>query len=145
MANRDNSSVLAGCYRELSSGMNEAGCRLYLRPRANSPDKAGKPQSGQMRVHVLCTEVCPKIIYPPAGNTRASAHRLIMRCVAAISIRAVYWVIEVICRVNQHWLRIQQHTLHQGFPWALIAMTHTRPRIRAAWTRERSLFHSILT
>ena len=74
MANRDNSSVLAGCYRELSSGMNEAGCRLYLRPRANSPDKAGKPQSGQMRVHVLCTEACPKIIYLPGGDTRG-AHR----------------------------------------------------------------------
>lgn len=46
VANRDNSSVLAGCYRELSSGMNEAGCRLYLRPRANSPDKAGQTAIG---------------------------------------------------------------------------------------------------
>lgn len=75
VTNRDNSSVLAGCYRELSSGMNEAGCRLYLRPRANSPDKAGKPQSGQMRVHraYCATEACPKIIYLTVSGRQASS------------------------------------------------------------------------
>lgn len=88
VANRDNSSVLAGCYRELSSGMNEAGCRLYLRPRANSRDKAGKPQSGQMRMHVLCAEPCPKIIYLPCGDTPP-------RNTLRAAIRAVYQVIEV--------------------------------------------------
>lgn len=102
MTNRDNSSVLAGCYGELSSGMNEAGCRLYLRPRANSPDKAGKPQSGEMRV--LCTEACTKIIYLAAGR-RSAGPDAITRCVPAISIRAPdYWVIEVIRSVHRRQL-----------------------------------------
>lgn len=96
VTNRDNSSVLAGCYRELSSRMNEAGCRLYLRPRASSPDKAGKPQSSQMlAVHrIVRNETCPKIIHLP-GPARP-ANRPIMRCALQSRSSVAYWVIEVI-------------------------------------------------